>query len=170
MAQPSRPQTQHYLPSLIDRLKDDEPQATQDAFDQRSYTPERLRDSVKENLEWLLNTGHLASVQDLSAYPHVKSSVVNFGVPDLNGLTATSVITQELERSVREAIVLFEPRILPQSVRVTAVLAKDEMNRNALGFVIEGQLWGQPAPYELLVRTEVSNDTGQVTIQEYKTA
>lgn len=151
-------------PALLDRLTDDERDKSVEPVEKRVVSMRRLRQSVLRDLTWLLNTGNLAMVQDLTAYPYVAGSVINYGLRDLAGATASSLDAPGLENAVRQAIVAFEPRILPNTVTVRAVLAKDQMNRNALGFEIEGELWGQPAPVSLYIRTEVDLDTGHVTV------
>ena len=72
-------------PSLLDRLTDDEPDKLHEAMDKRVLSPQRLRESVRRDITWLLNTPNLGAVQDLSAYPEVERSTMNFGIPDLSG-------------------------------------------------------------------------------------
>jgi type VI secretion system protein ImpF len=92
--------------------------------------------------------------------------VLNYGIPDLSGLTAVSVPPQALEAMIRQAILDFEPRILKDSVRIRAVVSPDQMNRNAIGFEIEGKLWGQPMPTHMFIRSEIDLETGKVSIQD----
>ena len=72
-----------------------------------------------------------------------------------------------LERAVRQAIWDFEPRILRDSVKVRARRVEREMNNRALTFEIEGQLWAQPLPLHLFVRTEVDLESGDFTIARH---
>ena len=39
-------------------------------------------------------------------------------------------------------------------------------NHNVIGIEISGQLWAQPIPIDLLVRTEIDLETGKVEIAE----
>ena len=78
-------------PSLLDRLTDDDPQRQQESRGERVMSMRQLRESVLRDLGWLLNTSNLTSVHDLTAYPQVAQSVLNYGVPDLTGLTVSSV-------------------------------------------------------------------------------
>ena len=48
-------------------------------------SPSRLRECVRRDLTWLLNTTHLAALQDLSEQPEVQRSVLNYGMPGLRG-------------------------------------------------------------------------------------
>ena len=47
----------------------------------------------------------------------MRRSVVNFGLPALSGQTASSLDVTDLTRAIREAILDFEPRILPATLR-----------------------------------------------------
>ncbi|HET9932866.1 MAG TPA: type VI secretion system baseplate subunit TssE, partial [Polyangiaceae bacterium] len=106
------------------------------------------------------------TVQDLDAYPYVEQSTLNYGMPDLAGKTASTVDSSALEKSIRRAIWEFEPRLLKESVRVKAVVNDKQMNHNALCFTIEAELWAQPLPLRLFLRTDVDLETGSVVVTE----
>jgi type VI secretion system protein ImpF len=40
------------------------------------------------------------------------------------------------------------------------------MSRKSLSIEIEGELWAQPVPQRLFLRTEVDLDTGTVTVKD----
>jgi type VI secretion system protein ImpF len=153
-------------PSLLDRLTDLEPDKTVEARDRRVLSLRRLRESVLRDLAWLLNAGNLEAVQSLEAYPAVAASVVNYGVPDFSGLVAASMDTTLFERAVQKAIVDFEPRISRKTLRVTVVVAKEAMNRNAMTFKIEGELWAEPTPLALFLKTELDLESGHVAVTD----
>ena len=153
-------------PSLLDRLTDDEPGQIEEARERRVLSMRQLRKSVLRDLEWLLNTGNLAVTGQLNRCPLAARSVLNYGIPDLSGNTAVSVTPKALEAVICQAIINFEPRILKDSVRVRVVVSSDQMNRNAIGFEIEGELWGQPMPTHMFVRSEIDFETGQVSVQD----
>lgn len=153
-------------PALLDRLTDDEPGQKVESRDQRVLSAQRLRAALMRDLAWLLNTGHFETVEDLEDYGHVRRSVLNYGIPDLTGLTIAGADTTQIERAVRQAIVDFEPRIAPESLRVTVQTSENAMGRNAMVFRIEGELWAKPAPQALYLKTEVDLETGDVTVRE----
>jgi type VI secretion system protein ImpF len=121
---------------------------------------------VIRDLEWLLNSCDLASVQDLSNHPQTIDSVVNFGLPDLTGRHVSSLEVASLERDLRRAILRFEPRILRHSLKVRAMVDKAQVSHNAIRFDIEGELWGQPMPQQLYLKTEVDLETGAFEVSE----
>ena len=116
------------------------------------------------DLAWLLNTVNYHSAHPLDGHPLVARSVLNYGLPELTGRVVASMTAKELEALVKQAILDFEPRILPDTVRVRAILSQDQMNRNAVGFEIEGDLWAHPMPLRLLIKTEIDIETGHVSI------
>ena len=97
---------------------------------------------------------------------HVPGSVLNFGLPDLAGHSASSIDVPELERLLRNAIWAFEPRLKRNSIRVKLDFSEREMSHNAMTFSIEAELWAQPIPLRLFLRTDVDLETGQVDVTE----
>ena len=149
-------------PSLLDRLTDDQPTEKVESREQRVLSLSKLRQSVNRDLGWLLNTGCLEAIQDLSTFPQVKQSVLNFGIPDLTGTTASNADRPTLERYLRQAILTFEPRILKRSLRVRV---KAGGNHNTIIFEIEGELWAQPLPEHLYLKTVLDLELGSVEIE-----
>ena len=153
-------------PSLLDRLTDTDPQNQNESRERRVLSMQRLRAGVLRDLAWLLNTGYLEATEDLDDYPYVRDSVLNFGVPDLSGLTVLGMDTVQLEKVIREAVVKFEPRIERHSLRVSVKIDRNRMSHNSMTFEIEGQLWAQPTPLSMFLKTEVDLETGDVTVAE----
>ncbi len=151
-------------PSLLDRLTDEEPEKQQEAWERRVLSMRKLREIVLRDLSWLFNASNLESVEDMEDYPLVAHSVVNFGLPSLSGTSASSIDKIALERSLRQAIIDFEPRILRNSIKVRAVVSNESTNRNALGFEIEGDLWAQPVPLRVYLNAELDLESGNFAV------
>jgi type VI secretion system protein ImpF len=101
------------------------------------------------------------------AHPLAARSVLNFGLPPLSGQLASRVDVGMLERSLRDAIARFEPRILAETLRVRALESRDVLDsHNVIAFEISGQLWAQPVPLELLLRTELDLEEGKVELRD----
>ena len=166
MAEPLLPQDR-LQPALLDRLTDDEPNKKQEPREARVLSKNRLRQSVLRDLAWLFNATRLESSTDLAPAPYVRRSVLNFGLPAMSGKVASSLDVTDLTRAIREAILNFEPRILPQTLDIRTLLeAGDLDHHNVLGVEIHGQLWAQPVPLEFLVRTDFDLETGKVRITD----
>ena len=154
-------------PALLDRLIDDEPRSAVEAPDKRVMDRGRLREAVLRDLSWLFNSTALATEGAFDAFPHAKASVLNYGLPPLSGQTASSMDPRLLEAMVKQAILDHEPRILAKSLRVEALVSQKQMDHhNQISFRISGQLWAQPVPLELLLRTDLDLETGRVEIKE----
>jgi type VI secretion system protein ImpF len=156
-------------PSLLDRLTDDEPDRQKESREKRILTSMQLRESVRRDLSWLLNNTYLEAIEDLSGYPEVARSTLNYGVPDLAGRTATTVDIKVLEKSLRAAILTFEPRLLPDSIRLRSIVDPKGATHNDLSFVIEAELWAQPVPLRVFLRTDVDLETGEIAVTETST-
>lgn len=140
------------------------PNSAPESAEQRSAAVRRLRDYVCRDLAALLNSGSLDISVDLADFPHVQRSVLNYGMPSLAGRMARSVEAQSISSKIEAAITNFEPRL--SQVRVTPELGNDGTETHVLAFRIEAQLWGQPAPQHLVLRTSIDVDSGDVSIAE----
>jgi type VI secretion system protein ImpF len=154
-------------PALLDRLTDEEPDREQEPRERRVMTKSRLRQAVLRDLAWLFNATRLESTVDLSGLGEVRRSVINFGLPALSGRAASSLDVAALERAIRQAIIDYEPRILAATLQVTALIEPRSIDHhNVIGVEIRSELWAQPVPLELLVRTEIDLETGKVQIAD----
>ena len=153
-------------PALLDRLTDDEPDKKLEPRLQRVISKRRMRDAVLRDLAWLFNTTRLDPDMDPVTLPNARRSVINYGLPALAGQTASTIEVPDLERAIRQAILDYEPRILPESLRVRALETSGMDHHNVIGVEISGQLWAQPLPLELLLRTEIDLETGQVEVAD----
>ena len=152
-------------PSLLDRLTDEAPGVAGGRGSSSSLS--ELRRSVLRDLTWLFNTTQLFDAESAEAWPQVRSSVLNYGLPALAGSHASSLDITRLERALRQAIVDFEPRILPDSVTVKADLEGESLDHhNVISLQIAGLLWAQPVPIELLLRTQLDLESGQTKVEE----
>ncbi len=153
-------------PSLLDRLTDDSPSEKVESREKRVFSYRQLRQSVLRDLGWLLNTAAFETMVDLSSAPWVARSVINYGIPALSGANLTGLSIDKLERKIKQAIVDFEPRILAASLKVTIMTDKDQMSQKSLFFKIEGDLWAQPLPIHLFIRSDLDLETGEVSVRE----
>jgi len=152
-------------PSLLDRLLDDEPGKLSEPRENRAATLARLRENVLRDLNWLFNATQ--SSLDFDGDAMMAGSVINYGMPPLAGRPASQYDLTELARVLREVILRFEPRILPHTLKVSAEASKGDAH-NVLGFRIEGQLWSQPVPLEIYMRTEIDLESGLTQVREAK--
>jgi type VI secretion system protein ImpF len=124
----------------------------------------QLREYVCRDLAALLNALSLGSADDLAPYPQVEGSVLNYGMPSLAGVAATSLDPQKTAASIELAIKRFEPRL--RKVRVAPEPPGSHGEGSALSFRIDAELWGQPSAQALTVRTRIDTDSGHVSVSD----
>ncbi len=152
-------------PSLLDRLSDDEPDKAVESRERRVLSLRTLREGVVRDLAWLLNTTNLFSVVDTEKLPHIANSVLNYGVPNMAGSSVAGFNVSALERGIRQAIWDFEPRLIRASVSVT-VLPNRAGDNHRIMFAIEADMWAQPYPERLYLKTELDLERGAVLLTE----
>ena len=149
--------------SLLDRLIDTEPEARSEAPVTRSESLRRLRQSVKRDLEWLLNTARIADELP-EAYVELQNSLYVYGIPDIASVTLNSAQDeQRLLRGIEEAIANFEPRLA--RVRVVC-FDRITKKRAAIEFHIEAVLLVNPAPERIAFDTVLEIAKGSYTVKE----
>ena len=153
-------------PALLDRLTDDAPGERDESDAYRVMSKAQLRQAVLRDLGALFNAVQPLG-SDGDAYPLLADSVLNYGLPALSGQLASKLDVHLLERAIRQAILRFEPRILPETLQVRAVEAGSVLDtHNVIEFEIRGHLWSQPVPLEILLRTQLDLEAGQVEVRD----
>lgn len=128
------------------------------------FNESALRATVRRELAWLLNTTAMESRIDLDDFPQVKSSVLNYGVPDLAGKALNSRLIVQRARDIRAAVLAFEPRIEAASLVVEPA---DKVEReNSVTFVIHGDVRNAVRAMPVKFRTDVAADSAAVTVRE----
>lgn len=131
------------LPSVFDRLIDNEPSIKEESPHSRSQVLFELKQSVRRDLQNLLNTRWKCTVWPPD-YEELDLSLINYGIPDFSGVNMGGPESQNrLIQIVERAIEFFEPRFLRFSL--VANRRKNDFDRT-LRFKIEGLLRAEPAP------------------------
>lgn len=152
-------------PALLDRLTDDAPARRREPREGAMITHTELRAAVLRDLRWLLNTVNLETTDDISPYAWVRGSTLNFGVRALAGKRMSEIDWIDVEDSIRDAIVHFEPRILPSSIEVRCVTDTNTLeHHNVLSLSIRGMLWCVPHPLEFLFRSDIDLESGHIDL------
>lgn len=123
-----------------------------------------LRATIRRELAWLLNTTNLEALHDLEPYPHVQSSVVNYGLSDLAGKSLTRRAVLQRAREIRKAIRMFEPRLAGESLTVEPT--EDVERPNTVTFVIRGDITAAAQAMPVKFRTEIDPETVAVDVRE----
>ncbi|WMS44086.1 type VI secretion system baseplate subunit TssE [Acuticoccus sp. MNP-M23] len=123
-----------------------------------------LRAEVRDNLSGLLNSVHMEATEDFSDLPEVRSSILNYGMPDLSRLTLEDVAVNAVGGSIREAIVNFEPRVVPGSIDARRDTAVDSATLQ-LRFLVYAELRAEPLNIPVEFIAEVDNVPGKFRIE-----
>ena len=149
-------------PSLLDRLVDWEPKASQEAPATLSNSLRELKLSVQRDLEWLLNTrAYFGNIDE--KLEEVRKSVAVYGLPDFTGISAKSHLEQtRMTKAVETAIRNFEPRFLDLRVTLEPIATTDKV----LSFRIEANLNVEPTPEPIAFDTVLKLGTGDFEVKE----
>lgn len=129
-------------PSVLDRLIDLDPRQTTETIASHTASVRDLKQAVRRDLEWLLNTRCHLSAAD-GNLEEAKRSVAFFGIPDFTGLSASSPAEQKrLTGLLEEAIRNFEPRF----INVKVSMEPPDLLDRQLRFRIEAHLDADPIP------------------------
>ena len=147
-------------PALLDRLTHDGDDAG------RVISKAELRRAVLRDLSWLFNA--MQPNPDWGeTRPALAGTVLNFGMPVLAGQLVSRLDVSRLERTIVQTIKHFEPRILPATLVVQAIEPDDMLGtHNMIEFEICGHIWAQPVPLEILLRTKLDLEAGQVEVRD----
>lgn len=149
-------------PCLLDRLTDNHPDRREEASHERVVSISRYREGVLRDLRWLLSASRHTDSEDLQAHPQVKNSTLNFGIRSLCGRSSESTSGGVLEEDIIKAIEAFEPRIDPGSLTVEIKEDTQSKAKNELVIEIRGDLWARPMPEEMLIKTKIDLETGEL--------
>jgi type VI secretion system protein ImpF len=87
-------------------------------------------------------------------------------MPDIAGITTGDIEVDAVEQAVKQAVIDFEPRILRNTLVVKMVVDQEAMSSNSVVFEIEGELWAQPVPLRVFLKTELDLETGDVQVAD----
>jgi type VI secretion system protein ImpF len=150
------------VPSMLDRLLDDEPQVGREAPKDDTRMLREIKDAVRRDLENLLNT----KARCLSWPPsldQLSASLVNYGLPDFTNTYARAVEEPDaLCQAVQFAIEQFEPRL--RNVRVE-LLPSDVATERALRFRIDATLYVEPVEDKVFYNSSLEPVSGNFEVK-----
>ena len=148
--------------SVLDRLLDFEPRQSQEAPKSRSTSLRDLKQAVRRDLEWLLNTRcHAESVDH--GLEEAKRSVAFYGLPEILGFSPKNGAEQkQLIKALETAIRNFEPRFLDPKVTLEPINNVDRQMK----FRIEARLDIEPTPEPVVFDTVIEIGSGEFAITE----
>lgn len=154
------------LPSLLDRLLDDEPGRRQEVARPAATVLADLKANIRRDLENLLNTRLPLEEAWLTPYPQLRRSLLNYGLPDFSTVVFGDPAQREQFRlTVQYAIERFEPRL--RQIRVEVDQEGDEHART-LYLKITALLMVEPDPVPLLLDSRVHTPERLLRLRELR--
>lgn len=151
---------QPLLPSILDRLIDDDPDINSEPPANRVQRLRELKQSVRRDLEWLLNT-RPRGLPTGGKWPELARSVLTYGLPDFGGAgPAAQRDRAEFCTSIAQLIRQHEPRLM--DIAVVELAQPDERQ---LRFRIDALLRVDPAPEPVVFDTVLESSTGAMVVR-----
>lgn len=146
-------------PALLDRL-------VREGDAGRVISKAELKQAVLRDLSWLFNAVQ-PHPEWQETHPTLAATVLNYGMPPMAGLQASKVDVSQLERTIADVIRNYEPRIRPETLTVRALEVQSVLEtHNVIEFEIHCEIWAIPVPIEILLRTKLDLEAGQVEVRE----
>jgi type VI secretion system protein ImpF len=147
--------------SVIDRLIDLDPKSQQEAPMTRAQSVRQLKQSVRRDLEWLLNTRRIPDEQ-AEENEDLRNSLLTYGLPDVSHFTIASMRDMNrLAWLIEGAVSTFEPRLEGAKVLMEPMNDGSRMLR----FTIEGLLRMSPAPERVSFDTVLELSSGSYQVK-----
>ena len=149
------------LASVYDRLIDHNPTSETETPKSQSQVLYELKQSLRRDLENLLNT-RWTCVAWPPDYEELDLSLVNYGIPDFTGVNMGGPENRErLLQIVRRAIENFEPRLIKFTIEVNRSNRLDRM----LSFRVDGLLHAEPFPEQVVFDTALDVHSSEFEVK-----
>lgn len=162
MPHESTPRQAHayLLPTLLERLRDDDVSRRTETSADYMVTPFQMREIIRDALTDLFNTINMDKAIDSRRYPEAAASVINYGIAPIAGGYLSDITWVDVERMVRKAILQFEPRIIPETLRISPPPETDGRRAaNMLRFTIQAMIHMDPYPVEFSLQSDLDLET-----------
>lgn len=158
----AKPDPSHLVTqSVLDRLIEKKSRGGPEGPVSRNQSVKSLREGLRRDLEWLLNTRRNPEPAPESM-SELSRSLYNYGLPDFGALSSSPKDRDRLLLELENTVALFEPRL--QNVRVTLLDNVDGYIR-ILHFQIEGMLQMDPVPEQISFDTVLQLTNGEYQIR-----
>ncbi len=155
--------TKKLRPSILDRLFDNETHNKIEHDSDHHQLLKQLRNSIRRDLESLLNTRFYIS-EPPDNFPELNNSLLNYGLPDLATVNIIDIEKRdEFSRNLEQTLNYFEPRF--KSVKVSFLENFDKTDRT-LRFRIDAVIYADPLPEIVVFDSILESTTRTVSVKE----
>lgn len=144
---------------LFDRLVDLHPDVPSEPRPFRTLTRDQLRDSVRREVERLLNTRAPLTQEELAGRTR---TVIDYGLPDFGTFSVTSGEDRyRLGVSIAETITIYEPRLQDVVAKVDMVRREEGVLAvNIEATIVAGRIV-EPVSFPVLIRQKPEGGSGE---------
>lgn len=146
---------------LLDRLIDKDPKNSREPLMSRAQSVRLLKESLRRDLEWLLNTRRIKE-ESTDPKAELTNSLYNYGLPDLTHYSFSS--SRDMNRVtwlLENTVAVFEPRLRDAKVYVEPA----EKGTLQIKFRVEGILVMDPAPERVSFDTTLDVSSQSYTVE-----
>ncbi|MCJ2033858.1 type VI secretion system baseplate subunit TssE [Methylobacterium sp. J-068] len=123
-----------------------------------------LQRAVARDLEDLMNTVNFAASTDISDFPAVATSILNYGFTDISRRSIDEQTVSEIGAEIETALTLFEPRLAAGSVAAWRDRDVDPAELK-LRFVVRAEIDCDPLNLPVEFIADLEQDTGKISIR-----
>lgn len=121
-----------------------------------------LREHLAQDLSGLMGTISLDSALDLTDFPWVQKSVLNYGMTDLTRMTTDDVRRNRLAADLKATLLAHEPRLVPESLSVK--LRREAGRNHHVAFDVTAEMAAKPVDVPLEFVAEIDTGAGKVAL------
>lgn len=137
--------------SLVDRLVDRDPRSSREARPLRILDRRALKESVRRDLGWVLNTRSPVAASQLEGQ---ERTVVNYGLPDFSAMSPQNLDDhQRLAVNITRTIEAYEPRLRQPRVRVEEFRDNEKSLRIRIDALLAVGSITEPVSFTATMRT-----------------
>lgn len=146
--------------SVLDRLIDDDPKASEDRPITLAESVRRTKAGVMRDLEWLLNTRRNPDPVPEEC-TELRRSVHAYGLPDTTSMSRDDpAVRRRLQRQLEECLRTFEPRL--EAIEIA--LAEEKGPLQQVRFVVDAILRMDPDPERIRFDTVLDVASGAISV------
>lgn len=122
-----------------------------------------LQRTVAQDLDALMNTINLDATLYLGDHPEARRSIINFGIPDIVHRSLEEYGVNHICAEIEEALKVFEPRLVPGSIRVYRDTRLDDAELK-VRFLVKADLDCDPLNLPVEFVADLERDSGKITV------
>lgn len=152
--------------SLFDRLTETSPSQRSQATAERGELPiADLESAIYRDLCWLVQSTRFDCTSNLSRWPNVQRSVLNYGIDVFAGKITNNPDLPQIEASIKRSIECYEPRLQKGTLVVQATQGNSNLDHREIHVQIYGTFVHVQQAIPIALQLFIDTDTGRVELK-----